>query len=39
MTLCTFLALWTIASIPAALFWIAICKGGSGSRNTGADDA
>ena len=23
MTLCTFLALWTIASIPAALFWIA----------------
>ena len=27
MTLCTFLALWTIASIPAALFWIAICKG------------
>lgn len=39
MTLCTFLALWAIASIPAALFWIAICKGGSGPRGTGADDA
>ena len=40
MTFCTFLAIWTIASIPAALFWIAICKGGSGPRSsTGADDA
>lgn len=40
MTLCTFLALWGAASIPAALFWIAICKGGSGPRsNPGDDDA
>lgn len=39
MTLCTFLVLWGIASIPAALFWIAICKGGSGPRSTDADDA
>ncbi len=40
MTLCTFLALWGVLSIIATLFWIAICKGGSGPRSsTGADDA
>mgnify|MGYP003480933247 CR=1 FL=1 len=30
MTLCTFLALWTIASIPAALFALALFKGAGG---------
>ena len=39
MTLCTILALWGVLSIIATLFWIAICKGGSGPRGTEADDA